>query len=47
MLRALWLVVAYDLLEYTYMDGVMETCFLLVLFNIERGFENVCDIISD
>ena len=47
MLRALWLVFAYDLLEYTYMDGVTETCFLLVLFNIERCFENVCDIISD
>ena len=24
-----------------------ETCFLLVLFNIARSFQNVCDIISD
>ena len=48
MLRALWLVVAHDLLEYRYMDVVTGNLFLLLLlFNMARGFENVCEIISD
>ena len=50
MLRALWLVVAHDLLEYRYMDVVTGNLFLLsllLLFNMSRGFENVCEIISD
>ena len=45
MLPALWLVIAYDLLEYRYMDDVMGDFF--VLFNMACGFENVCEIISD
>ena len=50
MLRALWLVVAHDLLEYRYMDVVTGNLFLLLLLlllNMARGFENVCEIISD
>ena len=48
MLRALWLVVAHDLLEYRYMDVVTGNLFLLLLlFNMARGLENVCEIISD
>ena len=49
MLRALWLVVAHDLLDYRYMDVVTGNLFLLLLllFNMARGFENVCEIISD
>ena len=46
MLRALWLVVTHVLLEYRYMDNVKgNLCF--VLLNMVRGFENVCEIISD
>ena len=41
MLRALWLVVAHDLHRWRHAKLV-----LLVLFNMARGFENVCDIIS-
>ena len=52
MRRALWLVVAHDLLEYRYKDVVTGNLFLLLLlllllFNMARGFENVCQIISD
>ena len=47
MLRALWLVVAHDLLEYRYMNDVTGNLFSLFLFNMARGFENVCEIISD
>ena len=49
MLRALWLVVAHDLLEFRYMDVVTGNLFLLLLLllNMARGFENVCEIISD
>ena len=47
MLRALWLVVAHDLLEYRYMNDVTGDLFSLFLFNMARGFEIVCEIISD
>ena len=46
MLHALWLVVTHDLLEDRYMDDVGKLVFF-VLFNMARGFENVCEIISD
>ena len=46
MLRALWLVVAHDLLEYRYMDDVRGNLFPLFC-STWRGFENVCEIISD
>ena len=46
MLRALWLVVTHVLLEYRYMDDVMGNL-CVVLLNMVRGFENVCEIISD
>ena len=45
MLCALWLVIARDLLEYRYMDDVKGNLFSL--FNVARGFENVCEIILD
>ena len=45
-LRALWLVVAHDLLEYRYMDDVTGNLFIFVLFKMAWGFENVCEIIS-
>ena len=47
MLGALWLVVTYDLSEYRYIDDVTGNLFFFVLFNMARGFENVCKIISD
>ena len=47
MLRALWLVVAHDLLEYIHMDYVTGELFSFVLSNMARGFENVCEIISN
>ena len=47
MLRALWLVVAHDLLEYRHMDDVTGKLFSFVLSNMARGFENVCEIISN
>ena len=45
MLRALWLVVTHDILEYKYLDGRHEKLLFFVLFNMVRGFENVCEII--
>ena len=36
MLRPLWLVVAYDLLEYSYMDSVTGNLYFFVLFNNTR-----------
>ena len=47
MLRALWLVVAHDLLEYRYMDNVTDNLFYLFFFNMARGFEHVCEITLD
>ena len=46
-LRALWLVVAHVLLEYRCMDDVTGNLFIFVLLKMVRGFENVCEIISD
>ena len=46
MLRAMWLVVTHVLLEYRYMDDVTGNL-CVVLLNMVRGFENVCEIISD
>ena len=46
MLRALWLVVVHDLLEYRYMDDVTGNLFSLFC-STWHGFENVCEIISD
>ena len=45
-LRALWLVAAYELLKYRHMDDVTGNLFFFVFLNITRGFENVCEIIS-
>lgn len=45
MLHVVLLVLAHVLLEYRYMDDVMENLFFFVLFNI-HGFDNVCEIIS-
>ena len=47
MLCALWLVIAHNLLEYRYMDDVTGKFLFFVLLNMARGFENVCEIISD
>ena len=46
MLRALWLVVAHDLLEDRYMNDVTGNFFL---FFVQQGarVENFCEIISD
>ena len=45
MLRALWLVVAYDLLEYRYIDDVTGNLFPLFCSTyMARGFENVCEM---
>ena len=41
------MVVAFDLLGYSYMDDVTGNLFFFVSFNMARGFENVCEIISD
>ena len=41
------MVVAHDLLGYRYMDDVTGNLLIFVLFIMERGFENVCEIISD
>ena len=46
MLRAMWLVVTHVLLEYRYMDDVTGNL-CVVLLNMVRRFENVCEIISD
>ena len=46
-LRALWLVVAHDLLEYRYVDDVTGNLLIFVLFKMARGFENVLEIIAD
>ena len=45
-LCALWLVVAYDLLEYRHGWRHGKIVFF-VLSNMARGFENVCEIISN
>ena len=46
--RALWLVVAHDLLEYMQIHGWrQEKTVFFVLLNMVRSFENVCEIISD
>ena len=49
MLRALWLVVAHDQLEYKHMDDVKgNLCSLFCsMAQMARGFENICEIISD
>ena len=45
MLRALWLVVAHDLFEYTYMDDVTGKLVFFVSYNMARGFEKIFEII--
>ena len=47
MLRALWLVIAHNLLEYRYMDDVIGNFVFFVLLNTACCFENVWEIISD
>ena len=47
MLCTLWLVIAHNLLEYRYIDDVKGKFLFFVLLNTARGFENVCEIISD
>ena len=47
MLCTLWLVIAHNLLEYRYLDDVTGKFLFFVLLNTARGFENVCEIISD
>ena len=47
-LRALWLVVAYDLSDTdTWMTSRKACLEFFVLFKMARGFENFCEIISD
>ena len=47
LVSTLWLVVAHDLLKYRCMDDVTRNLFIFVLLKMVRGFENVCEIISD
>ena len=47
LVSTLWLVVAHDLLECGCMDDVTGNLFIFVLLKMVRGFENVCEIISD
>ena len=47
MLRALWLVIAHNLLEYRHMDDVTGNFVFFVLLNTAGSFENVCEINSD
>ena len=47
LVSTLWLVVAHDLLEYRCMDDVTGNLFIFVLLKMARGFENICEIISD
>ena len=46
-LRALWLVVAYDLSKYRHTADVIKKVVFFVLSNMAHSFENVCDIIPD
>lgn len=47
LVSTLWLVVAHDLLKYRCMDDVTRNLFIFVLLKMARGFENICEIISD
>ena len=47
LVSTLWLVVTHDLLKYRCMDDVTRNLFIFVLLKMVRGFENVCEIISD
>ena len=47
MLRAMWLVVAPDLLDYRDMDDAIKKLVFFVLLNTVRRFENVCENISE
>ena len=47
LVSTLWLVVAHDLLKYRCMDDVTRNLFTFVLWKMVRGFENVCEIISN
>ena len=46
MLRALWLVVAHDLSEDTYIGDITGNLFFFVLFKTARGFKTLCEFIS-